>query len=54
MTDDALFTNVAPLRVPEKETIKYNIENNLSTSDEIKIAVGYFSTLGLSKLETVK
>lgn len=50
MTDDALFTNVAPLIVPEKETIKYNIENNLSTSDEIKIAVGYFSTLGLSKL----
>lgn len=48
--DNALFTNVAPLRVSEEKTIKYNIEKNLSSSDEVKIAVGYFSTLGLDML----
>ena len=48
--DNALFTNVAPLRVSEEKTIKYNIEKNLSCSDEVKIAVGYFSTLGLDML----
>lgn len=48
--DNSLFTNVAPLRVPEAKTIKYNIEKNISKSDEVKIAVGYFSVLGLEKL----
>lgn len=47
---EALFTNVAPLRAPEAETIKYNIEKCISDSDKLEIAVGYFSTQGLDKL----
>lgn len=48
--DNALFTNIVPLGVPEEKTIKYSVKKNMASADEVKIAVGYFSTLGLNKL----